>query len=80
MNRLSIRIIHTRMVDQRCAFASESAPAGFPKAAVSAWEANDGFVRKTDIGVHCNEGLLFSLSFESERYGPQAYNGDDRAF
>ena len=33
------------MVDQRCAFASESAPAGFPKAAVSAWEANDGFVR-----------------------------------
>ena len=44
MNRLSIRIIHTGMIDQRCALASESAPAGFPKAAVSAWEANDGFV------------------------------------
>jgi len=46
------------MVDQRCAFASESAPAGFPKAAVSAWEANDGFVRIADLGVHEREGTL----------------------
>jgi hypothetical protein len=80
MNRLSIRIIHTGMVDQRCAFASESAPAGFPKAAVSAWEANDGFVRIADIYVFSFEGPLCSLSFESERYRPQAYHGDDIAF
>jgi hypothetical protein len=35
--------------------------------------------RKTDIGVHCNEGLLRSLSFEFERYGPQAYRVEGRA-
>ena len=38
------------------------------------------FVRKADIGVHCSEGLLRSLSFESERYSTQAYHVDDRAF
>jgi hypothetical protein len=38
------------------------------------------FVRIADIDVHCSEGPLCSLSFESERYGPQAYHVDDRAF
>ena len=38
------------------------------------------FVRKADIGVHCSKGPLCSLSFESERYGPHAYHGDDIAF
>ena len=37
-------------------------------------------VRIADIDVHRTEGLLCSLSFESERYSPQAYNGDDIAF
>jgi len=39
-----------------------------------------GFVRIADIDVHCSEGPLCSLSFESERYGPHAYHGDDIAF
>ena len=38
------------------------------------------FVRIADIDVHCSEGPLCSLSFESERYGPHAYHGDDIAF
>ena len=38
------------------------------------------FVRIADIDVHCSEGLLRSLSFESERYSPHAYHGDDVAF
>ena len=38
------------------------------------------FVRMTDIGVYCSEGLFRSLSFESERYGPHAYHGDDITF
>ena len=38
------------------------------------------FVRKADIGVHCSERSLYSLSFESELYGPHAYHGDDIAF
>ena len=33
-----------------------------------------------DIDVHRTEGPLCSLSFESERYGPHAYHGDDIAF
>ena len=36
--------------------------------------------RIADIDVHCSEGPLCSLSFESERYGPQAYHVDDMAF
>jgi hypothetical protein len=42
--------------------------------------ANGSKVRIADIDVHRTEGLLCSLSFESERYSPQAYNGDDIAF
>ena len=38
-----------------------------------------GKVRIADIDVHCSEGPLCSLSFESERYGPHAYHGDDIA-
>ena len=38
------------------------------------------FVRTADIDVHRTEGLLRSLSFEFERYGPHAYHGDDIAF
>jgi hypothetical protein len=41
---------------------------------------NYGKVRIADIDVHCSEGPLCSLSFESERYGPHAYHGDDIAF
>ena len=42
--------------------------------------ANGCSVRIADIGVHCSEGLLRSPNFESERYGPHAYHGDDVAF
>ena len=42
--------------------------------------ANGCKVRIADIDVHCSEGPLCSLSFESERYGPHAYHGDDIAF
>ena len=42
--------------------------------------AKVNFVRIADIGVHCSEGLLRSPNFESERYGPHAYHGDDVAF
>ena len=38
------------------------------------------FVRIADIGVRCSEGPLCYLSFEFERYRPQAYHVDDRAF
>ena len=48
-------------------------------ASAIAGQAKVWFVRKADIGVHCSEGLLCSLSFESERYGSQAYHVDDRA-
>ena len=41
---------------------------------------NYGKVRIADIVVHCSEGPLCSLSFESERYGPHAYHRDDIAF
>ena len=50
------------------------------KAAVSFEFANGNFVRKADIGVHCSEGPLCSLSFEFERYSPHAYHRDDIAF
>ena|GEM_PF-2118851 len=42
--------------------------------------AKVGFVGTADIDVHRTEGLLRSLSFEFERYGPHAYHGDDIAF
>ena len=42
------------------------------------WKGN--FVRKADIGVHCTERPLCSLSFESKRYGPHAYRVEGRAF
>ena len=38
------------------------------------------FVRIADIGVRCSEGPLCYLSFEFERYGPQAYHVDGKAF
>ena len=38
------------------------------------------FVRIADIGVHRTERSLCYLSFEFERYGPQAYHGDGKAF
>jgi hypothetical protein len=38
------------------------------------------FVRIADIYVFSFEGPLCSLSFESERYSPHAYHGDDIAF
>ena len=38
------------------------------------------FVRKADIGVHCSEGPFCSLSFDFERYSPQAYHLDGKAF
>jgi len=38
------------------------------------------FVRIADIDVHRSEGLLRSVSFESERYGPQTHHVDCRAF
>ena len=41
---------------------------------------NVGKVRKADIGVHCTERPLCSLSFESERYGSQAHHLDGKAF
>jgi hypothetical protein len=41
---------------------------------------NDSFVRIADIYVFSFEGPLCSLSFESERYSPHAYHGDDIAF
>jgi len=50
------------------------------KAAIGAAAAKARLVRIADIDVHCSEGPLCSLSFESERYGPHAYNGDDIAF
>ena len=37
-------------------------------------------VRIADIDVHRTESPLCSLSFESERYRPQAYHLDCRAF
>ena len=37
-------------------------------------------VRRADIDVHCSEGPLCSLSFESELYGPHAYYVDCKAF
>jgi hypothetical protein len=42
--------------------------------------AKGGCVRIADIDVHRTEGPLCSLGFESERYGPHAYHGDDIAF
>ena len=42
------------------------------------WKGN--FVRIADIGVRCSEGPLCYLSFESERYSPQAYHLDGKAF
>ena len=42
--------------------------------------SKDMVVRIADIGLHYGEGPLCSLSFESERYRPQAYHGDDIAF
>ena len=42
--------------------------------------SKDMVVRIADIGLHYGEGPLCSLSFESERYGPHAYHGDDIAF
>ena len=36
--------------------------------------------RKADIGVHCSEGPFCSLSFDFERYSPQAYHLDGKAF
>ena len=53
---------------------------GQSKAVIPVAMLDDGFVRIADIGVHCSEGLLRSLSFESERYSPHAYHGDDIAF
>ena len=50
------------------------------KSAIQNPDTNDCKVRIADIDVHRTEGLLCSLSFESERYSPQAYNGDDIAF
>jgi hypothetical protein len=50
------------------------------KVALGARIGNGSFVRIADIDVHCSEGPLCSLSFESERYGPHAYHGDDIAF
>ena len=41
------------------------------------WKDNNA--RIADIDVHRTEGPLCSLSFESERYRPQAYHGDDIA-
>ena len=49
-------------------------------AQITATPAQVHFVRIADIDVHRTEGLLRSLSFESERYGPQAYHLDCRAF
>jgi len=49
-------------------------------AAIGASAANSHLVRIADILVRCSEGPLCSLSFESERYGPHAYHGDDIAF
>ena len=46
---------------------------------VTSSAVKDCLVRIADIDVHRTEGLLCSLSFESERYSPQAYNGDDIA-
>ena len=51
-----------------------------PRKPENAAFAQARFVRIADIDVHRTEGLLCSLSFESERYSPQAYNGDDIAF
>ena len=42
--------------------------------------SKDMVVRMADIDVHRTEGPLCSLSFESERYSPQAYHVDCRAF
>jgi cbb3-type cytochrome oxidase cytochrome c subunit len=50
------------------------------KVAIRLSENNGRSVRMTDIGVYCSEGLFRSLSFESERYGPHAYHGDDITF
>jgi len=41
---------------------------------------NGNVVRIADIDVHRTEGLLRFLSFEFERYSPQAHHGDDIAF
>jgi hypothetical protein len=49
-------------------------------AQITAAPAQVHFVRIADILVRCSEGPLCSLSFESERYGPHAYHGDDIAF
>ena len=50
------------------------------KAAIGAAAAKARLVRIADIDVHCSEGPLCSLSFEFERYSPQAYHVDGRAF
>ena len=42
--------------------------------------AKSHFVRIADIDVFSCEGPLCSLSFENERYRPQAYHLDCRAF
>jgi len=42
--------------------------------------SKDMVVRIADILVRSSEGLLRSPNFESERYGPHAYHGDDVAF
>ena len=38
------------------------------------------YVRIADIYVFSSEGPFCSLSFESERYSPQAYHLDGKAF
>jgi hypothetical protein len=50
------------------------------KAVTQSLRVNSNFVRIADIYVFRFEGPLCSLSFESERYRPQAYHGDDIAF
>ena len=42
--------------------------------------SKDMVVRIADIDVHRTEGLLRSLSFDFERYSPQAYHLDGKAF
>jgi hypothetical protein len=49
-------------------------------AQIKATPAQVHFVRIADIYVFSFEGPLCSLSFESERYSPHAYHGDDIAF
>ena len=52
----------------------------FLNAAIGTIAANSPFVRIADIYVFSREGPLCSLSFECERYSPQAHYVDGKAF